>query len=66
MKGKVKYLPKIVIGEIEDIKAEHKVSDGEALEKMAQYTRIGREVERISRLDFRWKPTKIKPKRRLL
>lgn len=58
MAGKNKYLPKIVIEEIEDLKVEHGiVGDSRAMEKMIEYTRVGREVERITKFKFRHKPT---------
>lgn len=62
MTGRNKYLPKIVIEEIDDIKLEHHIkSDSDAMTKMVDYTRVGRELERISRFDlFGRMPTKKK------
>lgn len=58
MAGKNKYLPKIVIEEIEDLKVEHGIdADNIAMQKMIEYTRVGREVERITKFKFKHKPT---------
>lgn len=59
-KGRMKYLPSEVLREIDDIKAEHKiVKDNVAMRKMVDYTRVGRELERIRSLNFFGrKPTK--------
>ena len=60
MSGKQKYLPKIVISELEDMRKEYNLeNDGEALRKMVEFTRVGREVERIVKFDFRFKPLNI-------
>lgn len=54
------YIPKIVIQELDDMKQEYNLPDRqEALRKMVEHTRVGREVERIVKLDFRFKPTKF-------
>lgn len=59
MTGKLKYLPKLVLLELEDIKSEHAiVKDCLAMEKLVEYARVGRQVERIMKLDFRYKPTR--------
>jgi len=61
MSGKKKYLPKIVIQEIEDLKFEHKITgDSVAMNKMVEYTRVGRELERMMKLNFKHKPTSSK------
>lgn len=60
-KGQNKYVPAIVITELEDLKIEHNINlDHVAMTKMVQYTRVGREIERIMKLDFKHRPTKIK------
>ena len=65
MTGKNKYLPSIVIEELDDIKAEHDiVIDHKAMAKMVEYTIVGREVERLMTLNFKHKPTKAKKGRR--
>ena len=62
MKGKKEYVPGIVIDELDDMKTEYGLNqDARAFEKMVDYTRVGREVERIMRLDmFGHKPTRKK------
>ena len=61
MAGKNKYLPMIVIDELEDLKVEHGiVGDAAAMGKMVEYTRVGREVERLTKFKFGHKPTKRK------
>lgn len=64
MKGKNKYLPSIVINELDDIKLEHNIkADSIAMGKMVKYTRVGRELERIKNLNFfGHKPTKLNNK----
>lgn len=58
MAGRNKYLPTIIIEELEDLKVEHGiVGDAKAMEKMVDYTRVGREVERITKFRFKHKPT---------
>lgn len=52
----MKYVPTVIIEELENIKADHGLEvEVEAFKKMAQYARVGREVERI----------KTPPRRRL-
>ena len=56
-RGRMVYVPAIVIDEIEDIKQEEEIVVGsEAFRKLVKHARIGREVDRLSRLDFRSKP----------
>ena len=56
-KGRMVYVPSIVIDEIEDIKQEEDIIIGsEAFRKLVKHARIGREVDRLRRLDFRKKP----------
>jgi hypothetical protein len=51
--------PKIVIDELDNIKAEEELqSNQEAFNKMVKYSQVGREARRIARLDFRWRPRK--------
>ena len=60
-RGRYKYIPSIVVEELEDIKMEDDIlSDAEAFRKMAKHARIGREVERIAKFRFDWKPAKKK------
>lgn len=59
VKGANKYLPKNVLLELADLKREHNINqDVVAFNKMVDYTRVGREMERIINLDFRFKPTR--------
>lgn len=51
--------PRIVIDELDNIKAEEELqSNQEAFNKMVKYSQVGREARRIARLDFRWRPRK--------
>jgi hypothetical protein len=44
----MKYVPPVIIEELEAIKQDHGLDvEVEAFKKMAQYSRVGREVERI-------------------
>ena len=48
--GRMKYVPPIIIDELEAIKASHQLQvEVEAFRKMAQYSQLGREVERLKR-----------------
>lgn len=61
MAGKIKYMPRIVIEELNDLKVEHKINeDCKAMEKMVEYTRVGREVERMMTFNFKHRPTKLR------
>lgn len=67
--GKNKWVPRIVIEELEDIKDEYRLeSDQEAFKELTKHARVGREVKRIATLDvFGRKPTgplKVKKKTR--
>lgn len=65
MAGKMKYLPKVVIDEIDDLKLEHNLQqDHVAMEKMVDYTRVGRELERMMKLNFTHKPTRGRRKKK--
>ena len=49
-KGKMAWVPRIVLDEITGIKKENGIpKDADALKEMAKYSRVGREVERMSR-----------------
>ena len=53
-KGKKLYVPPVLIDEIEDIKREESlVGNSEAMRKVVEHARVGREVERIVKLDFK-------------
>lgn len=57
--GKKKYMPQVIIDELEDLKLEHNIErDHVAMEKLADYARVGREVERLATFNFKHKPTK--------
>jgi hypothetical protein len=46
--GGYKYVPSTVIQELESIKKEHGfIKDCDAMQKMVEYTKLGRELERI-------------------
>jgi len=52
-KGKVRYVPPSVWDEVEDIKREENlVFNSEALRSMVKHSRLGREMERISKFDW--------------
>jgi len=67
-KGKVRYIPPSVWDEVEDIKkAENLVFHSEALRSMVKHSKIGREIERISKTTFpflNFGNKKIKPKKK--
>ena len=49
MTGRMRYLPKLVIDEIEDIKLENNINDnGWAMKELVKYSRVGREVEKLN------------------
>lgn len=53
VKGRIVYVPPVVMDEVESIKADHDVeSNAEAMRKMVKYSQVGREIERIRNLDF--------------
>jgi len=48
------YIPPVVIDEIQDLKREDDIeANVEAFKKMVKYTRVGREVQRLAKFDFR-------------
>ena len=52
-KGKVRYVPPSVWDEVEDIKREEGlVFNTEAMRQLVKHARVGREMERIAKLDF--------------
>lgn len=52
-RGRVMYVPSIVIEEVHNIKQEHNLDYGsEAFRKMAEYSVVGREVERLATFNF--------------
>lgn len=60
-KGRMKYCPPSVIDEIEDIKREDELfGDSEAFRKMVKYARVGREAQRMIKLD--WSKSKSLPR----
>ena len=55
-KGKVMYVPRITIVDLEDIMREENIPDkSTAWRKMVEHARVGREAERIMKLDWRKK-----------
>ena len=48
MSGKKKYVPQIVIDEMDSLKDEQNIlRDSEALKKMAEYSKRGRNIEKM-------------------
>lgn len=62
-RGRMKYVPRVIIEEIEDLKTEKGLmSDSDAFREMAQHSQVGREVERMLKFRFNHKP-RGRPKR---
>lgn len=60
-RGRMKWMPAVVIDELEDIKREDDlIADAEACRKLVKYARVGREAQRMMRLD--WSKKKSLPK----
>lgn len=56
-RGKMKYIPACLVEELHDIKSERRINrDAEAFEKIAQYSQVGREAERLAKFNFKWRP----------
>ena len=52
-KGRNKYVPSVVIEELGDIRREDDlVGEAEAFKKMVKYSQVGREANRLMRLDW--------------
>jgi len=52
-RGKMMYVPSIVIEQLEDLKQEEKIlSRPEAFRSMAKYSEVGREIKRVMRNPF--------------
>lgn len=52
-KGRMKYVPSIIIEEVQDIKREDDIEkDVEAMLKLCKYARVGREVNRLRKLNW--------------
>jgi hypothetical protein len=63
--GRMRYVPISILEEAEDLKAEKNLKKtSDALREIAKYSQIGREAERIMKLDFHWKPKQIKDLKR--
>lgn len=57
-KGCKKYIPPVVLDEIDDIMREDRVyKRADAFKELAKYARVGREMNRIMKWDFRRKMT---------
>ena len=64
VRGRMKYVPRIIIDELEDVKMEKGLaSDSDAFRVIAEASQVGRETERLMSFDFRHKP-RGRPKRR--
>jgi len=58
VRGRMVYAPPEIINELEDLKAEEQIkSNARAFIKAVDYIKVGREVNRISHLKFKWSPT---------
>jgi metal-responsive CopG/Arc/MetJ family transcriptional regulator len=57
--GRIIYVPHEMVVELDDLMEEKKINKKSvAIRKLTKYARVGREVERIKKLDFGWLPTK--------
>ena len=70
-RGRIKYIPKIMLIELEDIKREDEISmDCEAFRKMVSYARTGRETKRFMNFGYDWRkkvslpPIDLPPKKK--
>jgi len=55
VKGRLKYVPKIVLIELDDIKREDDIfADAEAFRKIVKYARVGRELNRLKNVHYDW------------
>ncbi|RLA46956.1 MAG: hypothetical protein DRR04_05345 [Gammaproteobacteria bacterium] len=53
----MKYIPAVIIDELEDLKMEKGMeSDSDAFREIANYSQVGREIERIKNFKFNHKP----------
>lgn len=60
-RGRMKYIPAVLVEELHDLKQETKIQrDAEAFEKIAQYSQVGREAERLAKFKFKWLPRRRK------
>ena len=65
IKGRMKYLPSMVMEEIEQIKRENRIfKDNYAMREMVKYARVGRELERIKNFNFTKPPLRSIMKKR--
>lgn len=54
-RGRVKYIPKIMLIELEDIKREDDIKvDCEAFRRLVKYARLGRETRRFTDFGYDW------------
>jgi len=61
-RGRIKYVPKIALIELDDIKREDGISmDCEAFRKLVGYARIGRETKRFINFGYDWSKKKPLP-----
>lgn len=53
LKGRMGYLPPAILVELDDIMRENRLENkSQAFKELVKYARVGREAERIIRLDF--------------
>lgn len=51
-KGKMIYVPPVILEEAEIIALEKELGRADALREVVKYSKVGREVERIAKLDW--------------
>ena len=57
VKGRMKYIPAVIIEELEDLKLEKGLlNDSDAFREIANYSQVGRETERLMTFKFKHKP----------
>ena len=53
VKGRIVYVPSILVNEVDDIRREENIiKKSIAMRKLVEHARVGREVQRLIRLDW--------------
>lgn len=52
LRGRMKYIPKDILEELNVIKLNKNLKDSEAFREMKKYSSVGREVERLMNFGF--------------
>lgn len=66
-KGRMKYIPAVIMEELEDLKLEKGLEhDSDAFKQIANYSQVGRETERLMSLKLSHKPRGRPKKKGLL